>query len=73
MIEVRLFATLRNGREKVVYLDSEQYSRGADILHHLGITTNDVAIFLINGRHSNTTDELKDNDVIAIFPPIGGG
>ena len=73
MIEVRLFATLRYGREKIQYLDSEKFSTGTDILKHLEIPPNQVAIFLINGRHSKTTDGIKENDVIAIFPPVGGG
>lgn len=73
MIEVRLFATLREGREKIQYFDAQKYSTGTDLLKHLEISSKEVAIFLINGRHSNVTDSIKDNDVIAIFPPIGGG
>lgn len=73
MIEVRLFATFRYGREKTQYLDSEKFLTGIDILNHLEISSNEVAIFLINGRHSKATDSIKDNDIIAIFPPVGGG
>ena len=37
MIEVRLFATLRQGREKVVMLESQGFSTARDIIEHLDI------------------------------------
>lgn len=73
MIEVRLFATLRNGREKVLHLDASSFSTGTEILEHLRIPEEEVAIFLINGFHSKPVNEVKDGDILAIFPPVGGG
>ncbi len=72
MIEIRLFASLREGREKVYKLE-EAFSNGEEILDYFQIKSEDVAIFLINGMHSNLKNPIKDEDVIAIFPPIGGG
>ena len=73
MIEVRLFATFRDGREKILYLDANDYLSAADILKYLGILHGDVAILLINGRHSKPDKDVHDGDVIALFPPVGGG
>lgn len=73
MIEVRLFATFRENRNKVDYLESENFTCGKDIIKYYGIDENDVAIFLINGFHSTLEDVVKDSDVVAIFPPVGGG
>lgn len=73
MIEVRLFATLRTGRGKIFQLDASEYQTGTQVLAHFGIPAEDVAIFLINGFHSKPDAAIKDGDVLAIFPPVGGG
>ena len=73
MIEVRLFATFREGRGKIVYLEPEQVKCARDVLDVLEIPAEEVAIFLINGFHSKFEDAVKDQDVLAIFPPVGGG
>jgi molybdopterin converting factor small subunit len=73
MIEIRLFATLRDGRDKIIKLDSTSITVAGDVLTHLSICPEDVAIYLINGKHSNLDAPIKDGDVIAIFPPVGGG
>lgn len=73
MIEVRLFATFREGREKIQYLDSNQYQIAGQVLEYLNIPQEEVAIYLINGRHSKIGDVIKDGDILAIFPPVGGG
>jgi len=73
MIEVRLFATFRDGREKTLFLDAQEYSYAADILNHLHIPAEEVAILLINGRHSKPEAKVQDGDVLALFPPVGGG
>lgn len=73
MIEVRLFATLRQGRGKVFFLEPENFTVGGEVLRHFGIPEEEVAIFLINGFHSKVSAEIKDGDILAIFPPVGGG
>ena len=73
MIEVRLFATFREGREKILFLDAGEFKKAGDVLQHLNIPYEQVAIYLINGRHSKFTDSIKEGDVLAIFPPVGGG
>ena len=73
MIEVRLFATLREGRGKMVMLPAEDFPNAAAIIRHLNIPTEEVAILLINGFHNKPDAEVKDGDIVAIFPPVGGG
>ena len=73
MIEVRLFATFREGRGKIVFMEPEKASCAQDVLDVLDIPAEEVAIFLINGFHSKLEDAVKDEDVLAIFPPVGGG
>lgn len=73
MIEVRLYATLRKGRGKIFQLEADRFKTGLQILEYFSIPQEDVAIFLINGFHSKPEDDIHDNDVLAIFPPVGGG
>ena len=73
MIEVRLFATLREGRGKIVMLDAENFPDAGTIISHLDIPAEEVAILLINGFHKKPADSVKHGDVVALFPPVGGG
>lgn len=73
MIEVRVFATLRQGREKVTLMEAEGLTCAADILQKLAIPAEEVSILLINGFHKKPEDPVKDGDIVALFPPVGGG
>jgi molybdopterin converting factor small subunit len=73
MIEVRLFATFREGREKISYLDANEYQTVAQVVDYFQIPHEEVAICLINGRHSKLDAGVKNEDVLALFPPVGGG
>ena len=73
MIEVRVFATLRQGRDKVTMLPPESFSTAGDIIRHMDIPPEEVSILLINGFHKKPEDAVKDGDIIALFPPVGGG
>lgn len=73
MIEVRLFATFREGREKVSFFDQKDFKNAGEIIDYLRIPRQEVAILLINGLYSPIDASVKDGDVIALFPPVGGG
>jgi molybdopterin converting factor small subunit len=73
MIEVRFFATLREGRGKIAQVPAEEVSTAADLLRRFAIPSEEVAILLINGFHSKPEDPVKDGDIISLFPPVGGG
>ena len=73
MIEVRLFASFREGREKISFLDSKEFKTIADIADYFNIPYEELAISLINGKHSRLDSPVNDGDVVALFPPVGGG
>lgn len=73
MIEVRVFATLRQGREKVTMLEPQGIACAGDILEKLNIPREEVSILLINGFHQKPEASVKDGDILALFPPVGGG
>jgi molybdopterin converting factor small subunit len=72
-IEVRLFATLRDGRAKVLDMKVAQNSSARKILELLDIRQEDVALLLVNGRDGNLDEQLAEGDVLSLFPPVGGG
>lgn len=73
MIEVRLFATFRENREKILFQEYTAGMTGYDVIAPLGIREDEIAIFLINGRHSKASAVLEDGSIVALFPPVGGG
>lgn len=72
-ITVRLFATFREGREKVQIMELAEDTIPLDIVNSLNIDKSQVAILLINGRDGSLNSILKDGDIISLFPPVGGG
>lgn len=72
-IFVKLFASLRDNREKEQYMDFKEDMTPKDIIENLGIPVEDVAIIMINGRRVELDSQIVENDTIALFPPVGGG
>jgi sulfur-carrier protein len=72
-VKVKLFATLREGREKVVHIDSKDLLSVLDVINMLRIKGEEVSILLINGRDAKLEQLLSDGDVLSLFPPVGGG
>ena len=73
MIEVRLFAGLRQGRQKIYQMESESLKNVQDIMDKLSIQRSEVNILLINGFHQKPETEVKDGDIVSLFPAVGGG
>ena len=72
-ITVKLFANLRDGREKEQIMSVKEGITPRDIIECLEIPFEDVAIIMINGRRKEADVEIVENDIVAIFPPVGGG
>ena len=73
LLEVRLFATFRQGRFKVKEIQLPEGFVLAALLEKLDISKKDVGILLINGKHSDEDTVLNAGDTVAIFPAVGGG
>jgi Sulfur transfer protein involved in thiamine biosynthesis len=72
-IEVRLFAYFREGRDKKLFLEFKEPVTAGDVIKQINIDIKEVAILLINGRDGKPDVQLCDNDVLSLFPPVGGG
>ena len=73
MIEVRLFAGLRQGRQKIYLMEPGSVNCVQDVMDILSIERKEVNILLINGFHQKPETQVKDGDVVALFPAVGGG
>lgn len=72
-VKVKLFATLRQGREKELMIDLPQGATIKDLIEMLDLSKEEVAIIFINGRSKELHEVLQEDDIVSIFPPVGGG
>lgn len=73
MIEVRLFATFRENRFKERRMDFPEEALCEELLGQLDIGADEVGILLVNGNSATPETKLHADDVVSIFPAIGGG
>ncbi len=78
-IQVKLYATLRQHAPSNTEI-GEAFNVSfngitlADLIEHLGIPQDRAKIIMINGnRVQDLKYSLNDNDLVVIFPPVGGG
>lgn len=72
-VTVRLFATFRDGREKVQIMELQEGTTPLEIIKKLEILASEIAILLVNGRDGKLENALADGDILSLFPPVGGG
>lgn len=72
-ILVKLFANLRDYGDREQEIDFELGMTPKEVVEMFKIPVDDVAILMINGRRVKLDKELVKDDVLAIFPAVGGG
>lgn len=72
-VKIKLFATLRRGRFEIDEREFESGTTINSILKNLDLPEKDVSIIFFNGHHAYPGYQVKNEDTIAFFPPIGGG
>jgi len=72
-IEVRLFATLQEGRFKKTKIRADEVRTVGDILDHFKIDPEEVAIVFVNRKHASLDTEIRAGDTVSLFPKVGGG
>ena len=73
VVTVKLFAGFRQGRFKEAELNCEDGITAAEVITSLGIDLDEVGIVMVNSRQSDAGRCLASNDILAVFPVIGGG
>jgi molybdopterin converting factor small subunit len=72
-ITVKLFATLRRTGVDEETLEFPPGTTAGHVMKALEIPEEQVTLIFVNGRHAQKSQELSDGDILALFPPIGGG
>lgn len=73
IVTVKLFATFRVGRFKVEERDYPAGTTSGQVVADIGLQESELGIVLVNSRHVALTQELKEGDVLSLFPLVGGG
>ncbi|NKB62273.1 MAG: MoaD/ThiS family protein [Gammaproteobacteria bacterium] len=80
-ITFKLFATLmrflpEGGSRNVITLDVAETTTPNDLIDRYNLPEKEVHLVLVNGVYLYEADRdkpLKDNDALAIWPPVAGG
>ena len=54
-------------------MEPDSVKTAQDVMDRLNIQRKEVNILLINGFHQKPETEVKDEDVVSLFPAVGGG
>ncbi|WP_005036840.1 MoaD/ThiS family protein [Holophaga foetida] len=73
LITVKLFANFRVGRFVVEVRDYPAGTAIKAVSGSLGLASQEIGMTMLNGRHAEPERVLKDGDVLAFFPLLGGG
>ncbi len=73
LVQVRLFATFREGRFSEKQMDLPDGTTMAQLLDQLEIPAKEARILLVNGDAVSADYKFSPDDIIAIFPPLAGG
>jgi molybdopterin synthase sulfur carrier subunit len=72
-VTVKLFATLRDYGLPYQEIEVAENVTVGDVVQTLGLPDKTPLLIIINGKFYDLEHPVKDNDVIALFPPIAGG
>lgn len=72
-VTIKLFAYFRDSRFKTENRELGEGTTVGTVVDSLHISRDEVGVAMINSRHTTFDTELRENDILAIFPVIGGG
>ncbi|MFC1845477.1 MoaD/ThiS family protein, partial [Thermodesulfobacteriota bacterium] len=72
-ITIKLFATLRDFGPDIQEKSVPENSSVASVIDSLSLPGDIPLLKIVNGVHTDPEEKLKDGDVLALFPPVGGG
>jgi len=72
-IKVKLYGDFLQYGPEESFIDIEEGTSVEDLLNQLGISERAYIIVLVNLKRVWLEEKLKEDDVVSIFSPVGGG
>ena len=72
-ITVKLFATLQDFGPAIQEMQVPANSTVEEVVNSLNLPEDIPLLKIVNGIHTDQEKMLKEGDVLALFPPVGGG
>ncbi len=73
-VTIKLFAQYREGRFKVAQKEYKDGTTTKDVIEELGVAEKlPLGVLMVNSRHVDENYVLKEGDIVALFPKVGGG
>ncbi len=72
-INVKLFAYFRTGRFVSDTLEYPEGTSVVDIVRSLKIPESEIGIVMVDNKHGEVNDQLRDGARLSLFPLVGGG
>jgi len=72
-VNVKLFANFRSGRFTAATHDYPAGTTVVDIVRALQIPESEIGIIMVDNRHGEAEDQLREGANLALFPLVGGG
>ena len=72
-ITVKLFATLRDFGPEIQEMSVPENSTIEKVVKSLNLPAEIPLLKIVNGVHTDPKETLQEGDVLALFPPVGGG
>lgn len=72
-VTIKLFAYFRESRFNIENRDLEEGTTVGDVVDMVNIDRKEVGVLMVNSRHTAFDIKLRESDILAIFPVIGGG
>ena len=72
-ITIKLFATLRDFGPEIQEKSVPENSSVASVIDSLSLPKEIPLLTIVNGVHTDPKEIMLEGDVLALFPPVGGG
>lgn len=72
-VTVKLFAYFRDNRFIKEEWQLAPGTKVAEVVNTLEIDPEEIGVLMINSRHTSLDTDLQEDDILAIFPVVGGG
>jgi molybdopterin converting factor small subunit len=56
-----------------ITIESDHLHKTGDLIEHLGIPPDSYSFMSVRGMKVGDNQQLEENDVVTVFPPVSGG